>query len=141
MRGELKGCVNTRILKKRRKIIPYNPKLKEYARVLRNNSTKSEIKLWKVLKNKNIKGYDFHRQKPLLNFIADFYCYELKLVIELDGFTHEFEKIKNKDKYKQAKLEEFGLTVLRFTDEEIFSEFDLVINSIEKYILEFEKKG
>lgn len=125
-------------MKKRRKIIPYNPKLKEFARVLRNNSTKSEIKLWKILKNKNIKGYDFHRQKPLLEFIADFYCYELKLVIELDGFTHEFEETKSKDNYKQGKLEGVGLTVLRFTDEEVFSEFDLVINSIEKYILEFE---
>ena len=84
----------------RRKIIPYNPKLKEYARYLRNNSTRSEIRLWHELKGKQRLGYDFHRQKPLLHFIADFYCYELKLVIELDGYTHEFPEVIRKDKIK-----------------------------------------
>jgi len=71
----------------RREIIPYNPKLKELARELRNNSTKSEIILWKELKGKFEGKYDFHRQKPLDNYIADFYCHELKLVIEIDGET------------------------------------------------------
>ena len=72
----------------RRKIIPYNPKLVAFAKELRNNSTKAEIKMWMVLKGKNIKNFRFIRQKPLLDFIADFYCYELNLVIEIDGFTH-----------------------------------------------------
>jgi very-short-patch-repair endonuclease len=62
-----------------RKIIPYNPKLKELAQKLRKNSTKSEIVLWNQLKGKQIKGFSFHRQKPLLNYIADFYSYDLKL--------------------------------------------------------------
>ena len=91
-----------------------------------------------VLKGKNIKGFRFIRQKPLLEFIADFYCYELNLVIEIDGFTHEFEETKRKDLYKQKKLEEIGLTVLRFTDEEVFSEFNLVIKTIEKFIDSFD---
>jgi very-short-patch-repair endonuclease len=123
----------------KRKIILYNPKLKEYARQLRNNSTQSEIKLWKQLKGKQMRGYDFHRQKPLIHFIADFYCYELKLVIELDGYTHEFEEVKIKDARKQKLLEEEGLTVLRFTDEEIFTEMEKVHLEIEKYINKFEK--
>jgi very-short-patch-repair endonuclease len=74
----------------RRKIIPYNPKLKEYARQLRNNSTRSEIILWKYLKGKQMLGYDFHRQKPIDNYIVDFFCSELMLAIEL--YIEEFEK-------------------------------------------------
>jgi very-short-patch-repair endonuclease len=81
----------------RRKIILYNPKLKELARKLRNDSTKSEIRLWQQLKGKQLFGYDFHRQKSLLNYIADFYCYELNLVIELDCYSHQFEEVVEKD--------------------------------------------
>ena len=72
----------------RRKIIPYNPALKEKARELRNNSTTSEIKLWKFLKGKQMCGYDFHRQKPLDNYIVDFFCDELMLAVEIDGLSH-----------------------------------------------------
>ncbi|MBR08649.1 MAG: DNA methylase [Rickettsiales bacterium] len=124
----------------RRKIIPYNPKLKELARQLRNNSTKSEIRLWQYLKGKQMMGYDFHRQKPLLNFIADFYCYELKLVIELDGYTHQFEEVIAKDEMKQDELEEIGLTVLRFDDAEVMKDINNVLRTIEIYIAEFEEQ-
>ena len=55
-------------------IIPYNPKLKEIARTLRKNSTLGEILLWKRLRNKQMLGYDFHRQKPIDEFVVDFYC-------------------------------------------------------------------
>ena len=72
----------------KRKIIPYDPKLKELARQLRNNSTYTEIMLWNCLKNKQMKGYDFHRQKPLYNSIVDFFCNELMLAIEVDGESH-----------------------------------------------------
>jgi very-short-patch-repair endonuclease len=71
-----------------RKIIPYNPKLKMLARQLRNNSTKAEVKLWMELRGDKMLGYDFHRQKPIDNYILDFFCYELMLGIETDGFTH-----------------------------------------------------
>ena len=57
----------------RRQIIPYNPKLKEIARQLRNNSTLSEVLLWLELKGKKMRGYDFHRQKPIDNYIVDFF--------------------------------------------------------------------
>jgi len=92
----------------KRKIIPYNPKLKEFARKLRNNSTKSEIRLWQQLKRKQFFGYDFHRQKPLLNYIVDFYCYELNLVIELDGYSHNFEEIVTKDKTTRIRKNRFN---------------------------------
>lgn len=123
----------------KRKIIPYNPKLKELARQLRNNSTKSEILLWKRLKGKQMKDYDFHRQKPLLNYIVDFYCYELNLVIEIDGYSHLLDEIKEKDIKKQKELEGQGLFILRFTDKQIFKEMDNVIREIEGYVVSFEK--
>ena len=62
---------------KKRKIIWYNPKLKEYARELRNNSTKSEIILWLKLKGRQFYGYDFHRQKPIDVYIVDFFSNKL----------------------------------------------------------------
>ena len=123
----------------RRKRLPYNPKLKELARKLRNNSTNSEIKFWHFLKGKQLSGYDFHRQKPLLNYIADFYCYELQLVIELDGYSHQLEDVQLKDETRQKELENLGLTVLRFQDTEVFQNIKNVLRIIEQYILEFEK--
>jgi very-short-patch-repair endonuclease len=123
----------------KRKIIPYNTKLKELARQLRNNSTISEIKLWQQLKGKQMLGYDFHRQKPLLNFIADFYCYELQLVIELDGYSHQFEEVQIKDAFKQNQLEELGLTVLRFQDKDVLRDMNNVMRGIKNYIEVFEE--
>jgi very-short-patch-repair endonuclease len=126
-------------MKPRRKIIPYNPKLKEYARQLRNNSTKSEIYLWKYLKGKQMMGYDFHRQKPLDNYIVDFYCYELMVAIEIDGYTHLLEEVQVKDKKKEKRLNELGITVLRFQDDLVFNDIENVLRKIEVYISEFEK--
>ena len=123
----------------RRKIIPYDKKLKAYARRLRNKCTKSEAILWKSLKGKQLMGYDFHRQKPLNHFIADFYCYELKLVIELDGASHHSDVAKYKDAWRTDILESLGLNVLRFEDEEVFGDIDSVIGKILEYVREFER--
>jgi very-short-patch-repair endonuclease len=120
--------------------IHYNPKLKELARQLRNNSTKSEIKLWKYLRNGQMFGYDFHRQKPIDNFIADFYCYQLRLVIELDGITHQDEEVLKKDALKEQKLNELGFTVVRFSDNQVMNDIENVIRTIENFILDFEEK-
>ena len=81
----------------KRKILPYNLKLKELARDLRNNSTKSEVILWLKLKGKQMYGYDFHRQKPIDNYIVDFFCHELMLAIEVDGYSHQLEDVYFKD--------------------------------------------
>ena len=123
----------------RRKIIPYNPKLKEYARQLRNNSTTTEIFLWQKLKKKQMYGYDFHRQKPIDNFILDFFCYELMLGIEIDGYSHEFLEVFNRDTKKTNKMEVLGISVLRFSDTQVLKEMENVLRAIEHYILEFEK--
>ncbi len=63
----------------KRNIYPYHPSLKQLAKELRNNSTFAEILLWNELKNKRLGDYDFHRQKPILNYIIDFFCHELTL--------------------------------------------------------------
>jgi len=120
--------------------VHYNPKLKELARQLRNNATQAEKRLWKYLRNKQMRGYDFHRQKPIDEYIVDFYCYRLRLVIEVDGFSHGFEEVYNRDKRKEKKLAEFGFYVMRFPDEQVLTDIDAVLRNIELYIGEFEKK-
>lgn len=123
----------------RRKIIPYNPKLKELAKKLRNNPTKAETILWKSISGKQCFGYDFHRQKPLGNFIVDFFCQELMLVIEVDGVSHNLESVRAKDIEKEAFLNGLGITVLRFQDDEIYPENRDALMEIERYVLHYEK--
>lgn len=125
-------------MKPRRKIYPYNPKLKLLARKLRNKSTYTEILLWNQLKNKKLNGYDFHRQKPILNYILDFFCHELFLAIEVDGITHDSEIQQAKDKIRQAEIEALGIKFLRFEDRDIKTQMDGVIRKILNYIEEFE---
>jgi very-short-patch-repair endonuclease len=76
----------------RRKILAYNPKLKGLAKKLRQNMTLSEVLLWDQLKQKKIHGFDFDRQRPIDNFIVDFYCKDLMLAIEVDGSSHNHEE-------------------------------------------------
>ena len=122
----------------RRTIIPYNPVLKEKARKLRNNSTFSEILLWNYLKRKQMKGYDFHRQKPIDNYIVDFFCNELYLAIEIDGESHYGNE--SRDERRQKKLEKLGVQFLRFDDLEVVHNLDGVLKRIERWIDEFESK-
>ncbi|GAA4275110.1 endonuclease domain-containing protein [Aquimarina gracilis] len=126
-------------MSKKRKIIPYNPKLKELARQLRNNSTKAEIILWLKLKGKQMHGYDFHRQKPIDDYILDFFCHELMLGIEIDGYSHELIEIYQKDQKKEKRMNELGITILRFTDNQVLKDMFNVLLSIEDYIRRFEK--
>ena len=118
----------------RRKIIPYNPKLKEYARKLRNNSTFTEVMLWNHLQGKQMKGFDFDRQRPIDNFIVDFYSKDLQLAIEVDGESHYGNE--EADKKRDKRLNELGVTVLRFDDLDIIYQLDIVIKKIELWIEE-----
>jgi len=123
-----------------RKIIPYNPKLKELARQHRNRSTQSEIRLWSRLKGKRMFDYDFHRQKPIGNFILDFFCHELMLGIELQGLTHDWEEVQEKDKVKMTEMEKLGITVLRFNDEDVMKDIDNVLLQIVAFIENFDEQ-
>ena len=113
-------------------LIPYNPKLKELARQLRKNSTLSETLVWKCLKNGNIRGLDFHRQKPIGNYIVDFFCYELMLVVEIDGASHEFKS--EYDNKRLTYLKSLGINVLVFYDNEVKENVSGVALAIEEWI-------
>jgi len=113
----------------------YNKNLQPYANKLRKEMTKAEACLWKyILKAKQLKGYQFRRQRPVLNYIADFMCLELKLIIEVDGITHHWEETMHKDKKKQTDLESAGFTVLRFTDDEVLNDIKAVHAYLEDWI-------
>ena len=86
-------------------------------------------------------GYDFHRQKPIDNYILDFYCAELNLGIELDGYSHEFIEVIDKDTVKTLRLKNRGITILRFSDDQVFNDMNNVLWEIENYILKFEEDG
>ncbi len=119
----------------------YNKNLKSYARENRNSMTKAEACLWKyVLRAGMMKGYGFRRQRPVLNYIADFMCKELLLIIEVDGITHHFEETIAKDKIRQQNLEDAGFTVIRFADEEVLHNIESVRQQILNTIVQLEQK-
>jgi very-short-patch-repair endonuclease len=118
--------------KSRRKILSYNPALKEKARQLRNDSTKTEILLWSFLKGRQLCGYDFHRQKPIDEYVVDFFCNELMLAIEIDGVSHIGKELY--DAKRQSRLEKLGVRFLRFKDDDVFYNCDYVVREIEKWI-------
>ncbi len=118
----------------------YNKNLKEYARKLRNNSTLAEVILWdKVLKQKQLKGYPFLRQRPIGNYIVDFFCKYLKMIIELDGTIHRFQKIK--DKKREEDLIKMGYHIIRFHNQEIQNNLHNVRISLEHYIEGLEERN
>ncbi len=116
----------------------YNKNLQTNANHLRKEMTKAEACLWKyVLRASQLKGFQFRRQRPVLNYIADFMCKELMLIIEVDGITHQLEETIKKDAIRQKALENAGFTVLRFPDEEVLNHIQAVQNFLEDWI---EKK-
>lgn len=110
--------------------LPYNPKLVAQARELRKNMTLAEKKLWYNYLRKH--KFTFHRQKVIDHYIADFYCSMPLLVIELDGDLHFTEEGIEYDKNRTAKLEGYGIKVIRFTNEEVMNSFESVCLAIDK---------
>jgi len=119
-------------MSQKRKIIPYNPELKTVARELRRTMTLSEVLLWNELKQKRMLGYDFDRQKPIDNYIVDFYCKDLALAIEVDGNTNYYRY--EEDLKRQKELEKLGVHFLRFDDLEVKRNMMNVIRVIEDWI-------
>jgi very-short-patch-repair endonuclease len=133
LKGKKGGCKN--LFMKQNKIIPYNPKLRILARQLRNNSTLSKVLLWNQIKRKSL-GYEFHRQVPIDDFIVDFFCHELLLVIEIDGSTHDYNF--DYDNKRELILEKYGIRFVRFQDKDVKNGINDVIRSLENYISEIE---
>ena len=116
--------------------LPYNKDLKEFSRHLRKNSTLGEILLWKKLRAGSMRQYIFNRQKPLGRYIVDFYCKPFKLVIEIDGAYHFEPDQRVKDMKRQQLLEQMGLRFLRFNEQEVRKDMDMVLKMISGFIYE-----
>lgn len=125
----------------KREIIPYNPMLKELAKKLRQRMTYSEVTLWNELKNGKMMGYDFDRQRPVWNYIVDFYCKDLKLAIEVDGITHTQESIATKDVARQKELESIGVKFLRFDALLVVDKVEAIVREIAVWIGEYESNN
>lgn len=108
----------------------YDNRLKKYSQQLRKNMTDAEKALWTKIRGRQMKGYQFYRQKPIGNFIVDFYCPKANLVIELDGGQHYSEDRKIKDDQRDNYLKNMGLSVLRFSDREVFENMGGVLEKI-----------
>ena len=121
-----------------RHFIPYNKNLKQYSRDLRNNSTMSEILLWMQLRGRKFRGYQFNRQKLLDNYIADFYCRRMNLVIEIDGDSHDSIEAMEYDKARDEILERHGLTVIRIADIDVKRDMNNVLRQIDSFIDNWE---
>lgn len=106
--------------------------LKAFRKKLRNNGTSAEATLWKYLKNRQLDGHKFRRQHSIGNYIADFYCQEGQLVIELDGECHFWEEGIRSDHNKSSYIHELGIKVIRFENKWVFEDPDYVLNEIRK---------
>ena len=134
--GARGGFFNQKQMSLKTKIIPYNPELKTLAKQLRRNMTLSEVLLWNELRKKQMLGYDFDRQRPIDNFIVDFYCKELSLVIEIDGDSHIYRN--HYDDERQKTLEKLGVHFLRFDDLEVKRNMNNVLRVIENWIIKYK---
>jgi very-short-patch-repair endonuclease len=117
------------------RILPYNQSLKEFSRHLRNNSTLSEVLLWQYLKNGQMHGHTFYRQKLIGKYIVDFYCPKLRLVIEVDGDSHYTDEAMVNDVVREELLSDMGLFFLRYDDLEVKKNIGNVLLSIESFVL------
>lgn len=113
--------------------LPYNPELVERAKELRKNMTPAERKLW----NEYLKTFQFRvlRQRPIHHFIVDFYCAQLKLVIEIDGDSHSTQESQSYDRERTEILNCYGLRVVRFTNQQVLNEFEGVCQKITEWMV------
>lgn len=114
-------------------ILSYNPTLKPASRQLRNNMTAAEATLWEKLRKDQL-GVRFYRQKPILNYIVDFYCPKAHLVIEVDGDYHDTAEQAEKDSVRDAQLQDLGLRVFRFRNEQVLEQLNAVLTQIASVI-------
>jgi len=113
-------------------MLPYNKNLKEHARQLRENMTDAERHLWAKIRMKQLKDYQFYRQKPIGDYIVDFFCPKAKLIIEVDGSQHFVNETIEYDRIREEYVRSLGLKVLRFTNTEVLKHVEGVIERIEE---------
>ncbi|MFI5329564.1 MAG: endonuclease domain-containing protein [Desulfobaccales bacterium] len=115
-------------------MLPFNRKLKGTARALRKNMTDAERLFWMKVRKKQLNGHQFYRQKNLGNYIVDFYCPSGQLIIEIDGGQHYSDRGIIKDKIRDSYLNNLGFKVVRFSDNEILTNIDGVLEHLFEYL-------
>jgi len=116
----------------------YEASLETKARAaeLRKNMTTAEKILWQQLRNRKVEGLKFRRQHPVDIFILDFYCHERRLAIEVDGEIHNMEDQKEWDKNRTYELNEFGIWILRFSNDAVINQTERVIDSLKEFLIQ-----
>lgn len=109
--------------------------LRKAARALRGNMTDAEQILWRSLRGKQLGGFRFRRQHPVERFVLDFYCCDAKLAVELDGGQHNEPAGQAHDEARTALLEKREIQVIRFWNNEVFSNLEGVLESIYRELL------
>jgi len=94
--------------------------------------TVAEVLLWKKLKGRQVDGYDFDRQRPIGEYIVDYYCKDLKLAIEIDGISHDYKP--KDDQKRQQQIEKLGVRFLRFWEQEVKTDSCAVVGKIREWI-------
>lgn len=117
-------------------LLPNLKTLQSKRKQLRNNSTPAEQLLWKFLHKRYFLGLKFRRQHSVGNYILDFYCPEIRLAIELDGYSHSLKEQFQYDEERTHKLKEEGIRVMRFSNEEVLKHVEGVLSVLEKSILD-----
>jgi very-short-patch-repair endonuclease len=107
-----------------------SPRQRSRAKQLRQTMTRAETLLWRYLKANRIDGLGFRRQVPIRNYIADFVCMSAKMVVELDGESHDFEERQKADQNRDAFFVSEGFQVLRFTNDQVMSNLEGVVETI-----------
>ena len=115
-------------------MLPYNKNLKELARVLRKNMTDAERRLWSRVRRKQLKDFQFYRQKNIGDYIVDFYCPAAKLIVEVDGGQHYSEANRLKDRERDKFLGDLGFRVLRFSNSDVFKNIEGVVTEINNHL-------
>ena len=109
--------------------------LVESARELRQRETPAETLLWQLIRNRQLLGFKFRRQHQFGDYVTDFYCHEARLVVECDGSVHRPNEQWHHDRERDAYMVAQGLRVLRFTNEQVLNEANIVLEEITRYLL------
>ncbi len=110
------------------------------ARTLRRNATRAERRLWPGLRREQVAGFRFRRQVILGRFIADFACHDARMIVELDGATHSTDEEIARDAARSAALAAQGFDILRFTNEDVYSNLDGVLETVRMRLMELRPR-
>lgn len=124
----------------RRRVIPYDPRLRPLARKLRRTMGPAERRLWAHIRRGQVLGQTFYRQRPIDHYIVDFYAPDLGLVVEVDGFSHDEPGQFAADRRREQRLEALGLHVLRFRNEAVMKDLENVLRAIVGWIEDHDRR-